>query len=79
MLFTNPDNNEVFPSFYWKAFGGSYTSPDLMGNEFRGYHELIDAFKVYTTVNYYSTGTLKCFPNKSLWQTNTVYDCYTSQ
>jgi len=31
ILFTNPDNSDVFPTFIWKAFGGSYTSPDLMG------------------------------------------------
>ena len=79
MLFTNPDNNEVFPSFTWKAFGGSYTSPDLMGDQLRGIHQLVDAFKIYTTVNYLSTGTLKCFPTKSLWQTSTYYDCYTAQ
>jgi len=31
MLFTNPDIVDVFPSFNFKAFGGSYSAPDLMG------------------------------------------------
>lgn len=31
MLFTNPDTFDTFPSFTWKAFGGSFSLPDLMG------------------------------------------------
>jgi hypothetical protein len=32
LLFTNPDIVEIFPSFIFKAFGGSYSSPELMGD-----------------------------------------------
>jgi hypothetical protein len=67
MLFTNPDNADVFPSFYWKAFGGSFSTPDLMGSELMGRHELVDAFKIYTTVGYTSTGSLYCYPTVGLW------------
>ena len=79
MLFTNPDISDVFPSFTWKAFGGSFSTPDLMGKELRGYHELIDPFKIYTTVGYTASSSLYCYPTKSLWQTGTYYDCYTAQ
>jgi hypothetical protein len=78
MLFTNPDNPDVFPSFTWKAFGGSFSPPDLMGKELKGIHTLIDPFKVYPTTNYYSTGTLNCYPTKALYQKGTNYDCYTA-
>ena len=70
MLFTNPDNADVFPSFTWKAFGGSFSVPDLMGRQFMGVHHLIDAFKVYTTVNYDSSGSLNAYPSTMLWATN---------
>lgn len=78
MLFTNPDNPDVFPSFAWKAFGGSFSPPDLMGKELKGIHTLIDPFKVYPTTNYYSTGSLNCYPTKTLYQKGTYYDCYTA-
>ena len=32
MLFTNPDNIGVFPTFIFKAYGGSFSPPELMGN-----------------------------------------------
>lgn len=32
MLFTNPDVVGVFPKFIFKAFGGSYSAPNLMGS-----------------------------------------------
>jgi len=78
MLFTNPDITEVFPTFIWKAFGGSSSLPNLMGKELRGTHTIIDAFKVFPTTNYYSTGSSTCYPNQALWQKNTFYDCYHS-
>jgi hypothetical protein len=78
MLFTNPSTPNVFPSFIWKAFGGSFSAPSLMGSEFRGVHSLIDAFKIYTTDNYYWTGSLTCYPRQSLWTTGNYYDCYTA-
>lgn len=53
MLFTNPDNPNVFPSFTWKAFGGSYSLPDLMGKQLMGVHMLRDPYMVYPTTNYY--------------------------
>ena len=31
MLFTNPDISDVYPSFIFKAFGGSFATPKLMG------------------------------------------------
>lgn len=31
ILFTNPDNVGVFPTFVFKAFGGTITAPNLMG------------------------------------------------
>ena len=40
---------------------------------------MIDAFKIYTTVNYYSTGTLKAYPSKNLWETGGYYYFYTAQ
>ena len=67
MLFTNPDINNVFPSFTWKAFGGSFSTPNLMGKELKGYHEVINPYKVYTTVGYAFTGTLSCYPTLPLW------------
>ena len=36
MLFTNPDILGVYPSFIFKAFGGSYSAPKLMGDELMG-------------------------------------------
>lgn len=79
MLFSNPDNANVFPSFTWKAFGGSFSPPNLMGSEMRGIHYLIDAYKIYTTTGYLFTGALSGFPTQSLWQTGTYYRFYTSQ
>lgn len=81
MLFTNPDIPEVFPKFTFRAFGGSYSPPDLMGSELRGLYELVEPFKVYSSnVNsYYRTGNLWCYPNKALWQIQTNYLCYTNQ
>ena len=38
MLFTNPDISDVFPSFTFKAFGGSFSTPDLMGKKLMGRH-----------------------------------------
>ena len=67
MLFTNPDNSDVFPTFIWKAFGGSFSVPDLMGRQYMGVHHLIDAFKIYTTANYDSSSTLKAYPSTYLW------------
>lgn len=79
MLFTNPDNPNVYPTFIWKAFGGSVSPPNLMGFELRGYHTVIDAFRVYTPENYNSSSTLYCYPTRALWQTGTYYDFYTSE
>jgi hypothetical protein len=79
MLFTNPDIPNVFPSFTWKAFGGSFSLPNLMGSELKGIHYLIDAFKIYTPTGYQTAGTMSCYPSKPLWQTSTYYNFYTSQ
>jgi hypothetical protein len=32
MLFTNPDIQDVFPKFTFKAFGGTYSAPNMMGD-----------------------------------------------
>lgn len=32
MLFTNPDIQNVFPKFTFKAFGGSFSAPATMGD-----------------------------------------------
>lgn len=32
MMFKNPDNVGVFPSFIFKAFGGSFSAPNHMGS-----------------------------------------------
>jgi len=76
MLFTNPDNTDVFTTFVWKAFVGSFSLPDLMGSQLAGIHTILDAFKVFPTTNYYSTGTATCQPTRALWQTTTYYYCY---
>jgi hypothetical protein len=76
MLFTNPDVVEVFPSFTFKAFGGSFSAPNLMGSEFMGMFKRIDPFKIYTAVGYYSTGTCTCYPNSQLWTPTSNYNCY---
>ena len=36
ILLTNSDISDVFPRFIFKAFGGSYSAPELMGDEFMG-------------------------------------------
>ena len=47
IMFTNPDNIGVFPSFTFKAFGGSFSPPHLMGDELMGRYTIIDPFKTY--------------------------------
>ena len=76
MLFTNPDNVGVFPSFTFKAFGGSYSAPKLMGQELRGRYTIVDAFKIFPETDYYSTGSCTTYPNRGLYQKQTVYDFY---
>lgn len=76
MLFTNPDIVDVFPSFTFKAFGGSFSAPDLMGSEFMGMFKKIDPFKIYTPVGYYGTGSCTCYPTTQLWKPATNYHCY---
>ena len=76
MLFTNPDVVGVFPSFTFKAFGGSYSAPKLMGQELRGRYTIIDPYKTYPETNYYSTGSCTTYPNRAMYQKTTVYDFY---
>jgi hypothetical protein len=78
MLFTNPDNYNVFPKFTFKAFGGSFSAPNTMGAELKGMFTLVDPFMIYNRNSYYSTGSMTCYPNKALWQTETNYDCKTA-
>lgn len=78
MLFTNPDNFNVFPQFTFKAFGGSFSPPNTMGSELKGIYTLVDPFMIYDKNSYYSTGTMTCYPNKNLWQLQTEYNCYTA-
>ena len=77
MLFTNPDIQNVFPKFTFKAFGGSFSAPETMGDELKGMFTLIDPFKIFPMNNYYFTGSVTCEPTKILYQTQTYYDCNT--
>jgi hypothetical protein len=45
ILFTNPDNIGVFPSFTFKAFGGTFSPPTMMGYKLMARHTFVDAFK----------------------------------
>ena len=76
MLFTNPDVIGAFPSFTFKAYGGSYAAPQLMGDEFMGHYKIIDPFKTYPDVDRYSTGSCVSYPNRGLWNRQTVYSFY---
>lgn len=76
MLFTNPDIVEVFPSFTFKAFGGSFSAPNLMGSELKGMYKIVDPYKIYSTVNYYGTSSCTCYPTQPLWTPSTQYNCY---
>jgi len=76
MLFTNPDNVDVFPSFTFKAFGGTFAAPSLMGNEFKGMYKIVDPYKIYTPVGYYGTGTCFCYPTTPLWTPTSLYNCF---
>lgn len=78
MLFTNPDIYDVFPRFTFKAFGGSITAPAIMGNELKGRYTMVDPFKIYNQNSFYSTGSMTCYPSKTMWQIQTYYDCYTA-
>jgi hypothetical protein len=69
MLFTNPDVVDSFPKFTFKAFGGSFSAPNTMGDELKGFYTIVDPYNVYSSANYYSTGTTTCYPNRALWQT----------
>lgn len=77
MLFTNPDIQNVFPKFTFKAFGGSFSAPETMGDELRGMFTMVDPFKVFPQNGYYSTGSVICNPTKLIYQTQTYYDCNT--
>lgn len=73
-LFTNPDNIGVFPSFIFKAYGGTIATYELMGRNFMGEFWLNDAFKTYPNTNYYSVNS-GCVtqPSAPLWNTGTNY------
>ena len=78
MLFENPDIVGIFPSFTFKAYGGSYSAPNLMGDELKGRYKIIDPFKTYPETGYTSSGSCTAYPNRGLWQRDTVYDFYIS-
>lgn len=48
MLFTNPDIQDVFPRFTFKAFGGSFSSPKMMGSELKGIFSIVDPYEIYS-------------------------------
>lgn len=77
MLFTNPDIQNVFPKFTFKAFGGSFSAPATMGDNLMGMFTLVDPFKIFPRNGYYSIGTVICNPNKIIYQTQTSYNCDT--
>ena len=76
ILFTNPDIVEIFPSFTFKAFGGSYSPPQLMGDELMGRYTIIDAFKTYPDTGYTSTGSCQVNPDRGLWNRETYMYFY---
>jgi len=73
MLFTNPDIVGVFPTFNFKAYGGTIDNSKLMGEEFMGEYKLMNAFKTLSQVStYYATSTA-CDPqpDSRLYSTST--------
>ena len=76
MMFTNPDKIGVFPSFIFKAYGGSTSGAQIMGDELMGRYKIIDPFKTYPETGYTSTDTCVAYPNRGLWNRQTVYDFY---
>ncbi len=76
MLFTNPDIVGIFPSFYFKAYGGSYSAPELMGDELKGRYKIIDPFKTYPDTAYTSTGSCQINPDRGVWSKQTYMYFY---
>ncbi len=73
MLFTNPDIVGVFPSFHFKAYGGTIADSKFMGDEFMGEYKIANAFKTLSQVpSYYATSSA-CYPqpNVRLYSTST--------
>lgn len=74
LLFTNPNIIGVFPSFVFKAFGGTISNSELMGRQFMGEFQLNDLFKTYPDTNYYSTSSsCDARPSLPLWNDDTDY------
>ncbi len=76
MLFTNPDLVGVFPSFNFKAYGG--TKVGLMGQQFMGEYLIADAFKTFPTVGYWGLYNSACtsYLNRHLNSEQTRVDIY---
>lgn len=79
MLFENPDIVGIFPTFIFKAYGGSYSAPMLMGDELMGRYKILDPFKVIPELNHISTGNCQADPTRGLWQRQTYYYFYIDQ
>jgi hypothetical protein len=73
MLFTNPDVINVFPTFTFKAFGGTIDNTKFMGEEFVGEFSIQNAFKTLpATPTYFGTPSCLFYPTRRLYSTSTI-------
>lgn len=73
ILFTNPDVVSSFPSFRFRVMGGSFSDPELMGNELYGRYTITDAFKVLPADSIHFSSHSSCLftANKGIYATAT--------
>ena len=77
MLFTNPDVINVFPTFTFKAFGGTIDSNKMMGEEFMGEFSILNAFKTLpATPTFFGTPSCLFYPTRRLYSTSTNVEFY---
>jgi len=78
MLFTNPDVVGSFPSFRFKVLGGSFSDPELMGNELYGSYTVNDAYKILPADNVHTSSHSNCYVHGSrgMYAKDTLYYFY---
>jgi hypothetical protein len=76
LLFTNPDIVSVYPSFHFKAYGGSYGNDEHMGDQFMGEYTIHDAFKTFPELGNYTVSSCQANPTRTLNSDNTQYYFY---
>lgn len=77
MLFTNPDIINVFPSFIFKAYGGTIDNSKVMGDQYMGEYRISNAFKTLpATPTYFGAPTCAFYPTRRMYSIGTNVEFY---